>query len=133
MYCAPVVVDQVTGRDGTALGGQQRSCTRAVSGQVAAQAVAVMQGAFRGGTAAGGQTLDGATLFGKTGTTDAADQIWLVGGTSRAVTAYWQGNTDGGKTNLRYVGSGQGGTYAGSRAAVWRDAQTAVNAALPAG
>ncbi|MFJ6170620.1 transglycosylase domain-containing protein [Curtobacterium sp. NPDC092190] len=133
VYCAPVVVDQVTGPDGTALGGQPRSCTQAVSASVAAEAFAVMQGAFRGGTASGGQTLDGATLFGKTGTTDAADQIWLVGGTSRAVTAYWQGNTDGGKTNLRYVGSGQGGTYAGSRADVWRQAQTAVNAALPAG
>ncbi|MDM7883512.1 transglycosylase domain-containing protein [Curtobacterium sp. RHCKG23] len=133
VYCAPVVVDQLTGPDGTALGGQPRSCTQAVSAPVAAQAVAVMQGAFRGGTATGGQTLDGATLFGKTGTTDAADQVWLVGGTSRAVTAYWQGNTDGGKTNLRYLGSGQGGTYAGSRADVWRQAQTAVNAALPVG
>jgi hypothetical protein len=56
-----------------------------------------------------------------------------VGGTSRAVTAYWQGNTDGAKHNLRSFSNGQGGTYAGSRAAVWRDAQTAVNAALPVG
>ncbi|WP_396289111.1 transglycosylase domain-containing protein [Curtobacterium sp. KT1] len=132
-YCAPVVIDQVTAPDGTELGGQPRTCSQAVSPQTAATAFEVMQGAFRGGTASGGQTPDGTTLFGKTGTADAADQVWLVGGSSRAVTAYWQGNTDGGKHNLRYYSNGQGGTYAGSRAAVWRDAQTAVNAALPVG
>ncbi|WP_254782994.1 transglycosylase domain-containing protein [Curtobacterium sp. MCBA15_009] len=132
-YCAPVVVDQVTGPDGTELGGQPRTCSQAVSPQTAATAFEVMQGAFRGGTAAGGQTPDGTTLFGKTGTTDAADQIWLVGGSSRAVTAYWQGNTDGAKHNLRSYSNGQGDTYAGARASVWREAQTAVNAALPTG
>ncbi|WP_185022805.1 hypothetical protein [Curtobacterium sp. PhB115] len=83
--------------------------------------------------ASGGQTPDGTTLFGKTGTADSADQVWLIGGSSRAVTAYWQGNTDGAKHNLRYYSNGQGGTYAGARASVWREAQTAVNAALPAG
>ncbi|MGN8048903.1 transglycosylase domain-containing protein [Curtobacterium sp. 22159] len=132
VYCAPVVVDQVTGPDDEQLGGQSRTCRRAVSTTVAATAFAVMQGAFHGGTASGGQTPDGATLFGKTGTTDDADQIWLVGGTSRAVTAYWQGNTDGGTSNLRHHANAEG-TYAGTRAAVWRQAQTAVNAALPAG
>jgi len=132
VYCAPVVVDQVTDRDGKQLGGQPKTCRQAVSPTVASTAFEVMQGAFRGGTASGGQTPDGATLFGKTGTTDAADQIWLVGGTKRAVTAYWQGNTDGGTTNLRHYSSGEG-TYAGTRAAVWRQAQTGVNAALPAG
>lgn len=132
MYCAPIVVDQVTGPDGAQLGGQPRSCTRAVSSAVAETAFEVMQGAFHGGTATGGQTSDGATLFGKTGTTDDADQIWLVGGTKRAVTAYWQGNTDGGKANLRHFGSGEG-LYAITRAAAWREAQTPVNAALPVG
>lgn len=133
VYCAPVVIDQVTGRDGTQLGGQPAACSRAVSEPVARTAFQVMQGAFRGGTASGGQTPDGTTLFGKTGTTDSADQIWLVGGSERAVTAYWQGNTDGGQANLRHSANGQGGTYAGSRASVWRQAQTAVNAALPVG
>ena len=132
VYCAPVVIDQVTGPDGEQLGGQAKACRQAVPADVAATAFEVMQGAFRGGTASGGQTPDGATLFGKTGTTDEADQIWLVGGTSRAVTAYWQGNTDGGKTNLRHYSNGEG-TYAGTRAAVWRQAQTAVNAAVPVG
>ncbi|WP_420368519.1 transglycosylase domain-containing protein [Curtobacterium sp. L1-20] len=131
-YCAPVVIDQVTDRRGEELGGQPRACRQAVPAAVADTAFAVMGGAFHGGTADGGQTPDGATLFGKTGTTDAADQIWLVGGTSRAVTAYWQGNTDGGKANLRSHSSGEG-SYAGTRAAVWRQAQTGVNAALAVG
>ncbi|MFJ4296248.1 transglycosylase domain-containing protein [Curtobacterium sp. NPDC089689] len=131
--CDPVVVDEVVDRTGKDLGGQPETCRRVLSPAVAATAFEVMQGAFRGGTATGGQTADGMTLFGKTGTTDVADQVWLVGGTSRVVTAYWQGNTDGGKTNLRYVGNGQGGTYAGARASVWKQAQEAVNAAYPAG
>jgi membrane peptidoglycan carboxypeptidase len=132
VYCAPVVIDEVTSRDGEQLGGQQRSCRQAVPTAVATTAFEVMQGAFRGGTASGGQTPDGATLFGKTGTTDDADQIWLIGGTTRAVTAYWQGNTDGGKANLRHFDNVEG-TYASTRAAVWRQAQTAVNAAVPVG
>ena len=132
VYCAPVVIDRVTGPDGDDLGGEPRSCRRAVSATVAATAFEVMQGAFHGGTASGGSTPDGATLFGKTGTTDAADQIWLIGGTTRAVTAYWQGNTDGGKASLRAYSSGEG-WYASTRAAAWREAQTAVNAVLPVG
>ena len=132
VFCGPVVVDQVTAPGGEHLGGQPRSCRQAVSAATAATAFEVMQGAFHGGTADGGQTPDGATLFGKTGTTDDADQIWLVGGTHRAVTAYWQGNTDGGKANLRHHASGQG-AYALTRAGAWRAAQTAVNASLPAG
>lgn len=131
--CDPTVVDALTDRTGKALGGQTRTCRQALSPTVASTAFSVMQGAFRGGTASGGQTPDGATLFGKTGTTDDADQIWLVGGTRAAVTAYWQGNTDGVRSNLRHYGSGAGGTYAGARASVWRQAQEVVNRAVPVG
>ncbi len=51
---------------------------------------------------------DGTQLFAKTGTTDDADQIWLVGASSKVATAYWQGNTDGGKNNLRHYLPGAG-------------------------
>uniref|UniRef100_A0A942YEG1 Penicillin-binding protein n=1 Tax=Neobacillus citreus TaxID=2833578 RepID=A0A942YEG1_9BACI len=131
--CEPVVVDQVTDRHGKALGGQSPSCRRVLEPEVARTAFDVMQGAFHGGTATGAATADGTTLFGKTGTADRAVQIWLIGGSERAVTAYWQGNTDGGGVSLRSVGNGEGGTYAGSRAEVWRQAQAAVNQVLPVG
>jgi membrane peptidoglycan carboxypeptidase len=72
-------------------------------------------------------------MFAKTGTTDEAEQIWLVGASTRVATAYWQGNTNGKKLNLRHFSNGVNGTYAGVRADVWRQAQTPVNAAYPGG
>ena len=53
------------------------------------------------------------TLFAKTGTTDDADQIWLVGGSSKVATAYWQGNRDGGEEQPpSLLQRGRDGTYA---------------------
>ncbi|SBN63514.1 Membrane carboxypeptidase (penicillin-binding protein) [Curtobacterium sp. 9128] len=132
VYCAPTVIDAITDRSGKSLGGQQRSCTQALSPAVADTAFRTMQGTVARGTAVGAQTPDGTPLFAKTGTTDDADQIWLVGGSKQAVTAYWQGLTDGKKTNLRHYGSGAGGTYASMRSNVWKQAQTAVNQAMRA-
>jgi membrane peptidoglycan carboxypeptidase len=92
-----------------------------------------MKRTITSGTARGAQTYDGTQMFAKTGTTDEAEQIWLVGSSTRVATSYWQGNTDGRKLNLRHFSNGVNGTYAGVRADVWRQAQTPVNAAYPAG
>lgn len=130
VYCAPTVIDGITDRTGAALGGQDRSCTQALDPAVAKTAFTTMQGTVARGTAVGAQTPDRVPLFAKTGTTDNADQIWLAGGSAKAVTVYWQGSTNGKQPNLRHYGSGVGGTYASARAAVWRQAQTAVNASM---
>ncbi len=92
-----------------------------------------MKQTITSGTARGAQTYDGTQMFAKTGTTDEAEQIWLVGASTKVATAYWQGNTDGKKLNLRHYSNGVNGTYAGVRADVWRQAQTPVNAAYPGG
>ncbi|PCN49200.1 hypothetical protein Csp2054_03180 [Curtobacterium sp. 'Ferrero'] len=132
-FCEPIAIDQVTNAAGKKLGGQPKQCKQVLDPSVAQTAIYAMKQTISSGTAVGAQTADGTQLFGKTGTTDDADQIWLVGSSSRVATAYWQGNTDGGKNNLRHYSNGVNGTYAGARAGVWRQAQTPMNAAYPAG
>jgi len=132
-FCAPIAIDNVTNADGKKLGGQPKSCKQVLEPAVAQAAIYAMKGTITGGTAVGAQTPDGTQLFGKTGTTDDADQIWLVGSSSRVATAYWQGNTDGKKINLRHYSNGVSGTYAGYRAYAWSKAQAPINALYPAG
>ncbi|MDR6172243.1 MULTISPECIES: transglycosylase domain-containing protein [unclassified Curtobacterium] len=133
LFCAPVAVEQITNADGKQLGGQPKDCKQAIDPAVAQTAVYAMKRTITSGTARGAQTYDGTQMFAKTGTTDEAEQIWLVGASTRVATAYWQGNTDGKKINLRHFSNGVNGTYAGVRADVWRQAQTPVNAAYPGG
>ncbi|OIH93205.1 MULTISPECIES: transglycosylase domain-containing protein [unclassified Curtobacterium] len=133
IYCKPIAIDQITSPSGKQLGGQPKDCQQAVDPAFAQAAVYAMKGTIRSGTAVGAQTADGTQMFAKTGTTNEAEQIWLVGASSRVATAYWQGNTDGGKTNLRHFSNGVNGTYAGARADVWRQAMTPINALYPAG
>ncbi|WIB35333.1 PASTA domain-containing protein [Curtobacterium sp. MCJR17_043] len=130
-FCRPIAIDNVTNADGKSLGGQEKDCTQAIDPQVAATAIYALKKVMTIGTAPGARTADGFDEFGKTGTTDEADQIWLVGATTKVATAAWLGNTVG-KQNLRYV-YGPNGAYAGSRTALWRQAQTIVNTQYPGG
>ncbi|MCS5492164.1 transglycosylase domain-containing protein [Curtobacterium flaccumfaciens] len=133
IYCKPIAIDEITSPSGKKLGGQTKDCKQAIDPEVAHAAVYAMKGTITSGTARGAQTPDGTQLFAKTGTTDTANQIWLVGASSRVATAYWQGNTDGKLNNLRHYSNGVNGTYAGVRADVWRQAMTPINATYPAG
>lgn len=133
IYCKPIAIEQVTSPSGKQLGGQTKDCKQVLDPEVAHAAVYAMKGTIASGTARGAQTPDGTQLFAKTGTTDTANQIWLVGSSSRVATAYWQGNTDGKLNNLRHYSNGVNGTYAGVRASVWQQAMTPINAAYPAG
>ncbi|MFZ7087073.1 transglycosylase domain-containing protein [Curtobacterium sp. RRHDQ10] len=133
IYCKPIAIDNITSADGKSLGGQQKECNQVIDPSVAQTAVYALKRTISGGTAVGAQTADGMQMFGKTGTTDDADQIWLVGGTSRVTTAYWQGNTDGKLMNLRHYSNGVRDTYAGARASVFKQLQTPMNAQYPAG
>ncbi|WIB59172.1 transglycosylase domain-containing protein [Curtobacterium sp. MCLR17_007] len=131
-YCKPIAIDNITDATGKSLGGQPKECKQVLDPSVAATAAFALQGTIKYGTAVGAQTAGGTPMFAKTGTTDDADQIWLVGGSSKVATAYWQGNWDGGKTNLRHYYSGSGyGSYASNRADVWRQAMTPINTYFP--
>ncbi|OIH97037.1 transglycosylase domain-containing protein [Curtobacterium sp. MCBA15_001] len=132
-FCSPIAIDNVTDAAGKSLGGQPKDCKQVLDPSVAQSAIYAMKRTISSGTAVGAQTPDGTQLFGKTGTTDDADQIWLVGSSSKVATAYWQGNTDGKKLNLRHYSNGVSNTYAGYRANAWRQAQAPLNALYPAG
>jgi membrane peptidoglycan carboxypeptidase len=132
-YCKAIAIDNITNAQGKSLGGQPKECKQVLDPSVAATAAFALKGTIKYGTAVGAQTADGTELFAKTGTTDDADQIWLVGGSTKVATAYWQGNTDGAKINLRHYYSGAGGSYASARAGVWKQAMTPINQLHPAG
>jgi membrane peptidoglycan carboxypeptidase len=73
-----------------------------VSPAVANTAAFAMAGVFKGGTAARSNPGDGTTYIGKTGTTDNAVHVWLVGSSTRVSTAVWVGNIQG-KQSLRQI------------------------------
>ncbi|WP_133737849.1 transglycosylase domain-containing protein [Frigoribacterium sp. PhB116] len=131
-YCAPIVVDNIVDDEGNALGGQPQDCNQAVGPEVAAAAAQAMSGLWTNGTGRGGLPADGFPEIGKTGTTDAKDQIWIIGATTKLATAVWQGNADGAKVSLRQVGSPiMGGTYANTRTSLFKAVQTINNTVYP--
>ncbi|ARC58240.1 Penicillin-binding protein 1F [Frondihabitans sp. 762G35] len=125
VYCAPVFIDSVTDSDGVKLPGQERKCSQAIDPAVAALTVSAMQGVFTGGTATSARPGDGVPVFGKTGTTDRAEQTWLVGGTTEVVTASWVGNIDGHQNQYRIYGAN--GAMNTQRLTIWKNVQTAIN------
>jgi len=130
VYCKPIVIDSIRDADGVDIGGQDAGCAQALDPQVAAGAIRAMSGLWTGGTGYGALPYDGIPEIGKTGTTDEADQVWIIGSTTRLATAIWQGNTDGGKTSLRRNSSPNlaGYTpYATARNAFFRSVQTVNN------
>ncbi len=105
IYCEPIIVDRFVDRDGKDLPGQQQECRRALSAEVAAAAAGPMQDVFGLGTARTSRVGDGIPLIGKTGTTDAAVQTWMAGGSTNVTTVSWAGNVVG-KVNMTRVPGG---------------------------
>ncbi|GAA4265469.1 transglycosylase domain-containing protein [Frondihabitans peucedani] len=122
VYCSTVVVDKVTLPNGKETAGQPKSCKQVIDPDVAATAITALQGVFTYGTAAGALP-DSQPEFGKTGTTDDADQIWLNGSTTALTTVTWMGDTSGGRHSLRQYSSPMGGTLATSRSNLFRAVQ----------
>ncbi len=128
VYCSPIIVDKAINAQGTDIGGQQKSCKQALTPDVAHGVVYALKGTLvGGGTAVGADPGTGGQMFAKTGTTDSADQIWLIGSNTALTTVTWMGNIEG-KVSLRQV-YGPHGQYASSRAALFNSV-TAVNDTL---
>ena len=94
-YCAPTIVDRVVGPDGATLPGQSKQCTQALDPNVANTVAYALATVMNSGTGAAGNPNDGVPIVGKTGTTDVADQNWLIGTTTKVALAVWVGNTQG--------------------------------------
>jgi len=95
VYCKPIVLDRAVGPNGEDLPGQEHVCRQAVAPNIAATAAYALQAVVNGGTASVSNPDDGVPLFGKTGTTDDANQTWVVTSTTSVATGVWVGNSIG--------------------------------------
>lgn len=95
VYCRPVVLDRVVGPQGEDLPGQDHACSQAVAPNIAATAAYALNAVVTSGTATGSNPEDGVPLIGKTGTTDDANQTWVVTSTTSVATVVWVGNSIG--------------------------------------
>lgn len=95
VYCEPIVLDRVIGPNGEDLPGQEHVCRQAVAPNVAATAAYALQGVVDGGTATASNPGDGIPVLGKTGTTNAQEQTWVMTSTTGVATGVWVGNSIG--------------------------------------
>ncbi|WP_172592244.1 transglycosylase domain-containing protein [Subtercola boreus] len=124
LFCTPVAIEKVIGADGNPVPVRQTECNQAVDPAIARAASYAMQGVVQSGTGAPGNPRDGVPHAGKTGTNDNEESIWLVGGTTKLVTASWTGNVTG-HVSIRHtviVGPGSGPVSGGNtRLYMWRN------------
>ncbi|MCU1476505.1 MAG: penicillin-binding protein [Subtercola sp.] len=124
MFCTPVAISSITDANGAAVAVPQSTCTQAIDPAIAQAALYAMQGVIQSGTATPANPADGTPHFGKTGTTDAEKDVWLVGGTTKLVSASWVGNVTGNVSirNTAVTGGNGDTVYSGlSRLYVWKE------------
>jgi membrane peptidoglycan carboxypeptidase len=92
LHCDPIIVDKVVDPDGKELPGQVKTCNQALTADVAAGVANAMVGSMTGGTSRPGNPNDKTPIGGKTGTSDVADHVWIMGTTTKIATAVWTGN-----------------------------------------
>ena len=95
VYCKPIVLDRVVGPNGEDLPGQPHQCSQAVAPEIAATAAYALAAVVNSGTATASNPGDGVPLIGKTGTTDDANQTWVMTATTNVATGVWVGNSIG--------------------------------------
>ncbi|MCU1475738.1 MAG: hypothetical protein JWQ64_431 [Subtercola sp.] len=126
MFCTPIAIDGIVDSSGAGVEVPKSNCTQAIDPKVAVAASYAMRGVVESsaGTASYGNPGDGIDHGGKTGTTDNEESLWLVGGTTKLVTASWAGNVSGHVSlrNTTIDGPGSGGVSGGkSRVYMWHD------------
>ena len=94
-WCKPIVVDTFIGPDGEQKVAQTPECKQSVPANIAATAIDVLKGVMTTGNQLYGNPEDGIPLFGKTGTTDSANQTWVATGTTSGGSVVWVGNSIG--------------------------------------
>ena len=130
--CSSIAIDRIVTSDGVEVPVPKAACHQAVPQAVAVATGYALHGVLTGGTAAADRGATGSAWgFAKTGTTDFAHSTWVVGGTTKTVTAVWVGNVRG-ETNLRQVSGFSGcGVAAQARHCLWSAIQRADQAKYP--
>lgn len=95
LACQPIVVDSYANPEGEILPGQEKKCRQVLDQNVAATAIDVLKGVMVTGNQVYSNPDDGIPIFGKTGTTDSANQTWMATATTSAATVVWVGNSIG--------------------------------------
>ena len=95
LYCKPIILDKVVSPSGEVLPGQEKDCQQVISPEIAATVAYALAAVANGGTATPSNPYDGFPLIGKTGTTDDANQTWVVASTTAVTTGVWVGNSIG--------------------------------------
>jgi membrane peptidoglycan carboxypeptidase len=95
VHCTPIIIDSVVDPKGKKLPGQAKSCTQAISPEVAAGVADAMIGSMTSGTSSPGNPNDRVPIGGKTGTSPTAHQDWIMASTTKVGTAVWTGNITG--------------------------------------
>ncbi|GAA4678809.1 transglycosylase domain-containing protein [Frondihabitans cladoniiphilus] len=125
VFCEPTFIDSVVDSEKRVLPGQVKSCTQAIDPAVAATTVSALKTVFASGTATAANPGDGVPVMGKTGTTDHAEQTWLVGSTTKLATAAWVGNISGHQDQYKIRGSH--GAMNQQRLTIWKHVMQAAN------
>lgn len=138
--CEPIIVKEITARDGSTVPTQGANCQRVISQGLAEAMNSLLQGPFNSGTATS-LRISGYQLAGKTGTTDNAQAVSFVGYSANLVGVamvtgdsnpfyqqWWRdiGREDRSMEYLRLPGSGTMiyGTGASDAGPIWRAAMT---------
>jgi membrane peptidoglycan carboxypeptidase len=102
-YCSPTIIDKLVDPTGKVLQAQPKTCSQALAPNIASTEAYALSTVMKYGTGAQGNPDDGIPIVGKTGTTDVADQNWLIATTTKSALAVWVGNWDGGLQDLRDI------------------------------
>lgn len=90
--CQPKVIDKVTASDGSERAIPERTCSAALTPEIAATAAYALQGVMSsGGTGARANPGDGTPMAGKTGTHE-GHETWMIESSTNTTTAVWVGN-----------------------------------------
>ncbi|MCU1527644.1 MAG: hypothetical protein JWP75_1407, partial [Frondihabitans sp.] len=96
LVCTPVAIDSITSSTGQAVTPPATSCTQGMPADIAAGVTYALQTVLQsGGTGALANPDDGVPMLAKTGTTDNAEQNWLITSTTKIANATWVGNVSG--------------------------------------
>ncbi|WP_375401419.1 transglycosylase domain-containing protein [uncultured Amnibacterium sp.] len=99
-FCTAMAIDKVVKPDGGTLPIPGSDCKQTIDKSLAIAAGYTLHGVLNGTATTDANGTGPAFQFAKTGTTDSARQTWLVGGSSKTVTAVWVGNVNGGPAGI---------------------------------
>jgi membrane peptidoglycan carboxypeptidase len=125
--CTPIAIDEIIDFKGKKITPPKTKCTQSVTPAVARTTAYAMENVHSpGGTAARADVGDGIPWIAKTGTSDNAEQNWIMGATTKVATVVWLGNVSGhvALSNVDFTGGRQYNT----KQDIYRDIMTVANA-----